>query len=116
MELEYVRDREVDTGKNCAVVKAYELEDRIQPIEEIKSIDDFEVKVSGKRVRLLNAKAGSGKTRYMMKKATEDVTTNYLFLAPYKRDCEVLSGMCPYSNIQYGRSEDRTFDDNSNIQ
>jgi len=78
------------------------------------SFDELNLVMERGVCNIIKAEASSGKTTYMIRRLLENGEPS-LFLAPFVKDCEIIVGMCPEINRQFGRSEDRSLNSNYNI-
>jgi hypothetical protein len=108
--ISYSKNSQTDSKKSCKEIKNCKL----GGINEVSSLEQIDLNIERGESAIIKARAGSGKTSYMIGKAMES-SKPILFLAPFVKDCEVISGMCPTISRQFGKSETRSQETCSNV-
>jgi len=109
----YVQDNSIDTSRQCAQVGNYSGD--LVAIKFIKSLKGFSVETNKGVVKILKARAGSGKTTYILANVLKALNVPCLILAPGVKDCESIAGIDPSIVRQFGPAETRSSEITSNV-
>jgi hypothetical protein len=109
----YVRDNLINASKQCAQVGNYREDQVVRKF--IKSLKEFPIETNKGVVKILKARAGSGKTTCILRSVLKAFSVPCLILAPGVKDCESIAGIDPSIVRQFGPAETRSSEITSNV-